>query len=56
MLMVITNRLGKGVILKACPNTETETITRLFIVYFYRNYGVLIVIVSNRGTQFVSLL
>ena len=56
MLMVITDRLGKGVILEACPNTETETIARLFIGCFYRNHGVPAAIVSDRGTQFVSLL
>lgn len=56
MLMVITDRLSKGVILEACPNTETETIARLFLKCFYRHHGTPAAIVSDRGVQFVSLL
>ena len=31
MLMVIIDRLGKGVIIEVCEDTEVETIAKLFI-------------------------
>ena len=54
MLMVITDRLSKGVILEACPNTETETVARIFLQSYYRRHGLPSAIVSDRGPQFVS--
>lgn len=49
MLIVITDRLGKGVILRGCEDVEADTIAKLFIDYFYRHYGVPTAIVSDRG-------
>jgi hypothetical protein len=56
MLMVITDRLSKGVILEGCESTETEHIVDLLIKRFYRYHGVPSAIVSDRGGQFVSHL
>lgn len=56
MLMVITDRLGKGVILRGCEDVEADTIAKLFIDCFYRHHGVPAAIVSDRGGQFVSQL
>lgn len=50
MLMVITDRLGKGVILEGCKDIETKTITKLFVKCFYRHYRVPAAIVSDRGS------
>lgn len=54
MLMVITDRLSKGVILEACENLEAGYIARLFLKCFYRRHGIPTAIVSDRGSQFVS--
>lgn len=56
MLMVITDRLSKAVILEPCSSTEAETIARLFIKCFYRYHGIPTAIVSDRGVRFVSNL
>ena len=54
--MVITDRLGKGVIFEALPNTETETVAKRFIYCFYRYHGLPEAITSDRGRQFVGHL
>ena len=54
--MVITDRLGKGVIFEDLPDIETETVTRRFIRCFYRYHGLPEAIVSDRGGQFVGHL
>lgn len=54
--MVITDRLGKGVMCKALRTTTTESVARAFIRTFYRQHGLPVAIVSDRGTQFVSLI
>ena len=48
MLMVITDRLSKGVILKAYENVGAEYIAKLFLKCFYRRYSLPAAIVSNR--------
>lgn len=55
-LMVITDRLGKGVIFEALPNIEAETVARVFVQCYYRHHFVPRAIVSDRGTQFVGIL
>ena len=55
-LMVITDRLSKGVILSACPDITAETVAKIFIRDFYRLHGLPKAIVSDRGTQFTGLL
>ena len=56
ILMVITDRLSKGVILEGCENTETEHIVDLLIKRFYQYHGVPSAIILDQGGQFVSHL
>ena len=54
--MVITDRLGKGVIFEDLPDIEAETVARRFIHCFYRHHGLPEAITSDRGGQFVGHL
>jgi transposase InsO family protein len=55
-LMVITDRLSKGVILEPLQSTTADDVASVFLRTFYRNHGLPSAIVSDRGTQFVSIL
>ncbi len=54
--MVITDRLGKGVIFEDLSDIETETVAERFMHCFYRYHGLPDAIVSDRGGQFVGHL
>jgi hypothetical protein len=47
--MIITDRFGKGVIFEDLSNIEIKTIAERFIRCFYRYYGFLDAIISDRG-------
>jgi hypothetical protein len=53
-LMVIVDRLTKGVILIPLKDLLAETVARKFIKYFVSRHGFPHSIVSDRGTQFIS--
>jgi hypothetical protein len=53
-LMVITDRLSKGVILEPCVRITAEYVAEMFVRCFYRHHGLPIAIVSDRGTQFTG--
>lgn len=53
-LVVITDRLGKGMICDGLPDITAETLARWFIRNFYRRHHLPKAIVSDRGTQFVG--
>ena len=55
-LLVITDRLGKGVILEPCNSMDAEAVAEIFIRRFYRQHGLPAAIVSDRGRQFVNIL
>ena len=55
-LMVITDRLGKGVILEPMSTIEAKDVARVFLRTFYRQHGLPAAIVSDRGSQFTSAL
>ena len=55
-LMVITDRLSKGVILEPCERITAEYTAELFVRCFYRHHGLPKAIVSDRGTQFTGEL
>lgn len=55
-IMVITDRLSKGVIFEACADITVETLVFKFLRLVYRNHGLPKAIVSDRGTQFTSVL
>jgi len=53
-LMVIVDRLGKGIILVPCKHIDTETVISKFVDRFIREHGPPSSIISDRGTQFVN--
>jgi len=55
-LLVITDRLGKGVILEPCSSLIIEAVAETFIRVFYRYHGLLKAIISDRGPQFTGAL
>jgi transposase InsO family protein len=55
-LLVITDRLGKGVILELYSSLTTEAVAKTFIRVFYRYHGLPKAIVSDRGPQFTGAL
>jgi hypothetical protein len=55
-IMVVTDRLGKGVIFKGLKDIKVETVAKWFVREYYSRHYLPRAIVSDRGTQFVSLL
>ena len=55
-LVVVTDRLGKGVICDGLPSIDAETIAKWFIRVYYRQHALLLAVVSDRGRQFVGML
>src|SRR5271168_4400574 len=53
-LMVITDRLGKGVILEPMKEITAAATADVFVRSFYRHHGLPAAIVSDRGKQFVG--
>jgi hypothetical protein len=53
-LMIITNRLNKGVILEGLKEITAEAVAECFVRCFYRYHGFPKAIVSDRGVQFVG--
>ena len=47
--LVIVDRFSKGVILKPVSDITTEGLASLFLKLFYRYYGLLSAITSDRG-------
>ena len=55
-MIVVTDRLSKGVIADGLKDLETETVARWFIRRYYLYYFLLFVIISDRGVQFTGTL
>jgi Integrase zinc binding domain/Chromo (CHRromatin Organisation MOdifier) domain len=55
-MIVITDRLGKGVICDGLENIQAETVAKWFVRNYYRRHHLPRAIVSDRGTQFVGSL
>ena len=55
-IIVITNRLSKGVIADGLPDIKAETVARWFLRRYLPHHFLPTAIVSNRGTQFTSAL
>lgn len=53
-LMVIVDRLSKGVILVPLKSLSAEAVSHAFLCFFVQEHGFPTGIVSDRGTQFVS--
>jgi len=55
-LVVITDRLGKGIMCDGLPDIQAETVAKWFVRTFYRQHYLPGAIVSDRGKQFVGKL
>jgi hypothetical protein len=55
-IIVVTDCLGKGVIFKGLKDIKVETVVKWFVQKYYSCHYLLRAIVSDCGTQFVSLL
>lgn len=55
-IMVIVDRLGKGVIPIPCKKIDTATVAEKLIRYFIGYHGIPAAITSDRGTQFVNAM
>jgi hypothetical protein len=53
-MLVITDRLSKGVILEPMAEITAEAVADVFLRTFYRRHGLPTAIVSARGPQFVG--
>jgi hypothetical protein len=55
-MIVITDHLGKGVMLEAMRDITAETVAKWFVKTYYCQYGLPRAIVSDQGKQFVGAL
>lgn len=55
-MIVITDRLSKGVLAEGLENIEAETVAKWFIKYYLPHHFLPSAIVSDRGSQFTSAL
>jgi hypothetical protein len=55
-IIVITDRLGKGVICDGLEDIQAETVAKWFVRNYYRRHYLPRAIVSDRGSQFTGLL
>ena len=55
-LLIIIDKLGKGVILEFYDSVDAETVADIFIRRFYRQHGLPALIISDRGLQFGNIL
>ena len=55
-IVVITDRLSKGVLMDGLPDLEAETVAKWFIKNYYPHHFLPDAIVSDRGTQFTGRL
>jgi hypothetical protein len=55
-MIVVTDRLGKGIVADGLPDLEVETVAKWFIRRYYPHHFLPFAIVSDRGSQFTSAL
>ena len=53
---MITDKLGKEVILEPCDSMDAEAVSEIFIRKFYCQHGLPAIIISDRSRQFVNIL
>ena len=54
--MVVTNRLSKPIIAMPMKETHAIDVAQTLLEHIFQHYGLSTAIVSDRGTQFVSML
>jgi hypothetical protein len=55
-MIVIMDRLGKGVVVDRLDDLEAETVAKWFIQRYYPYYFLLFAIILDRGAQFIGAL
>ena len=55
-MIVITDRLSKGIVADSLPDLEAETVAKWFIRRYYPHHFLPFAIVSDRGAQFTGAL
>jgi transposase InsO family protein/predicted aspartyl protease len=55
-LLVITDRLSKGILCDGLPDISAETLAKWFVRAYYRHHYLPSAIVSDRGTSFIGKL
>lgn len=55
-IMVVTDRLSKGVLIEPCKDITAETVAEFFLKTYLRQHHLPESIISDRGTQFVGAL
>ena len=55
-IIIVVDRLGKGVVANGLENIDAETVAKWFIRRYYLHYFLPTAIVLDRGTQFISAL
>jgi transposase InsO family protein len=55
-MLVVTDRLSKGVLVDALQDITAETLADWFVRTYYRRHAIPKAIVSDRGAQFVGAL
>ena len=55
-MVVITDRLSKGVVADGLDNLEADTVAKWFIRRYYPHYFLPFAIMSDRGAQFTGAL
>ena len=53
-MVMITDRLGKGVVADSLESINAKLVTKWFLYYYYLHYFLLRAIVLDRETQFTS--
>ena len=54
--MVVTDRLSKSIIVVPMKETRAIDVAQTLLEYIFQHHGLPTAIVSDRGTQFVSML
>ena len=55
-IMVVTDQLSRSIIVMPMKKTRTIDVAQTLLEHIFQHHGLLTAIVSDRGTQFVSML
>jgi hypothetical protein len=55
-MIVVMDRLGKGIVADGLPDLEVKTVAKWFIRQYYLYYFLPFAIVSDKRSQFTSVL
>jgi hypothetical protein len=55
-MIIVTDRLGKGIVADSLPDLEVKTVAKWFIKRYYLHHFLPFAIVFDKGSQFTSAL